>query len=289
MKSWLPAQRTLQPYNLHNLTTFEPPPKTPILRINSKFKSPMKYLLFAALLLCAGASVAQEDSTAQQPPKTDIYKTNGGELIFSFVDMENDGADISNILRFSAFFHIAQKWHFDFGNNFGAFTGYGIRNVGFITENDGILEDEFQDFWESDEDLRVKRRSYSLGVPLAFKLGNFRRGAYVYGGGELELMFNYKAKLFEDGDKEEKFNEWFSDRTNLLNPSVFGGVQFPGGINLQFRYYLLNFLDQDFTQRVDGVDMQPFQNVDSRMFYISIFFNMREAVKREPKKPEERT
>lgn len=252
----------------------------------------MKYVLLAALLFCAGAGVAQEDTTALQPPKTDIYKTNGGELIFSFVDMENGGEDISNIPRFSAFFHVGQKWHFDFGNNFGAFTGYGIRNVGFITENDGIREDEFEDFWEKlesdEEEIRVKRRSYSLGVPLALKLGNFRRGAYVFGGAELELMFNYKAKLFEDGDKEEKFNEWFSDRTNLLNPSVFGGVQFPGGVNLQFRYYLLNFLNQDFTQRVDG-DEKPFQNVDSRMFYISIFFNIREAIDREPKRPEERT
>ena len=252
----------------------------------------MKYLLFAALLLCAGAGVAQEDTPAQ-PPKPNIYSTNGGELIFSFVDMENGGEDITNILRFSAFFHAGQKWHFDFGNNFGLFTGYGIRNVGFITENDGIQEDEFEEFWGSEEDLRVKRRSYSLGLPLAIKLGDFKRGTYVYGGGELDLMFNYKAKLFVDGDKEEKFNEWFSDRTNLLNPSVFGGVQFPGGVNLQFRYYLLNFLNQDFTQRVDGVEMQPFRNVDSRMFYISIFFNLQDAVGGKPGKsggtPDERT
>lgn len=248
----------------------------------------MKYLLFAALLLCAGVGMAQEDAPAQ-PPKTNIYSTNGGEFIFSFVNMDNNGEDVTNILRFSAFFHASQKWNFDFGNNFGLFTGYGLRNVGFITENDGILEDEFDEFWDilgsEGDDVRVKRRSYSLGVPLAIKLGDFKRGAYVYGGGELELMFNYKAKLFVDGDKEEKFNEWFSDRTNLINPSVFGGVQLPGGVNLQFRYYLLNFLNQDFTQRVDGVEIQPFRNVDSRMFYISVSFNLREGLGGSPGNP----
>lgn len=247
----------------------------------------MKYLLLCLSLLAPFFLIAQEEPE----PRVDIYSTKGGELIFSFADVENAGADVTNILRFSAFFHAGQKWHFDFGNNFGLFTGYGIRNVGFITENDGIMEAEFDEYMGEDDDLRVKRRSYSLGVPLAIKLGNFDRRAYVYGGAELELMFNYKAKLFVDGDKEEKFNEWFSDRTNLLNPSVFGGVQFPGGINLQARYYLLNFLDQDFSQRVDGVLRRPFEAVDSRMFYISVFFNLRKLGINDglTKQPDERT
>jgi len=247
----------------------------------------MKYLLFSLLLLGAVSAAAQD----KPDPKVDIYSTNGGELIFSFADVENAGADVTNILRFSAFFHAGQKWHFDFGNNFGMFTGYGIRNVGFITENDDIMEAEFDEYMGEGDELKVKRRSYSLGVPLGIKLGNFDRGAYVYGGAELDLMFNYKAKLFVDGDKEEKFNEWFSDRTNLLNPSLFGGVQFPGGVNLQFRYYLLNFLDQDFSQRVDGGLRRPFEAVDSRMFYISIFFNLKDLSvdgKRD-NSPEERT
>ncbi len=247
----------------------------------------MKYILFALSLAVSTSLFAQEEPA----PKVDIYSTNGGEFIFSFADVDAGGADINNIIRFSAFFHAGQKWHFDFGKNFGLFTGYGIRNVGFITEGDGIEEAEFQEFIENEpdlDDIRVKRRSYTLGVPLAFKVGNLERGAYVFGGGELELMFNYKAKLFVDGDKEEKFNEWFSDRTNLLNPSVFGGVQFPGGLTLQVKYYLLNFLNQDFTQRVGGVNVQPFSNVDSRMFYLSVSYNLRRLNKKE-KKPEERT
>lgn len=250
----------------------------------------MKNLLsFLPLLLFCTALAAQ--TTAPDTNKVEIYKTNGGELIFSFADVDVGAADVSNVLRFSGFFHVGQKWHFDFGNHFGLFTGYGIRNVGFITEDDGIDIAAYEGMIEEGDEVRVKRRSYTLGVPVGLKLGNFERNAYAYGGAELELMFNYKEKLFIDGDKEEKFNEWFSDRTNLLAPSVYGGVQFPGGINLQFKYYLLNFLNQDYTERVNGVNVQPYQNVDSRMFYLSISLNFgnNQLFKQEDKPKQKRT
>ena len=230
----------------------------------------MKYLFTLCVLFVASLSFAQESTEKS----VDIYSTNGGEFIFSFADVDVADADVSGILRFSAFFHVGQKWHFDFSNNFGLYTGYGIRNIGFITEDDGIMIEEFADQIQADDDIKIKRRSYTLGIPLAFKLGNFDRNAFVYGGGEMELMFNYKEKLFINGDKEDKYNEWFSERTNLLMPSVFGGVQFPGGINVQFKYYLTNFLNQDYTERVDGVNVMPYENVDSRLFYLSLSFNI---------------
>ncbi|MEQ8707152.1 MAG: hypothetical protein RIC19_24685 [Phaeodactylibacter sp.] len=230
----------------------------------------MKYLFALALLLITLKGFSQ-DSTAQS---VEIYSTNGGEFIFSFANVDVDGADASGILRFSGFFHVGQKWHFDFGNNFGLYTGYGIRNIGFITEDDGISIEEFADQIEAGDDVKIKRRAYTLGIPAAFKIGNFDRNAFVYAGAELELLFNYKEKLFIDDDKEDKYNEWFSDRTNLLMPSVFGGLQFPGGINLQFKYYLLDFLNQDYTERVNGVNVMPYENVDSRLFYLSVSFNI---------------
>lgn len=231
----------------------------------------MKYLLTLSALLCSSVFIIAQDTTAQS---VEIYSTNGGEFIFSFADVDVNGADASGIVRFSAFFHVGQKWHFDFGNNFGLFTGYGIRNIGFITENDGISIAEFADEIQPGDDVKIKRRAYTLGIPLAFKIGNFDRNTFVYGGAEVDFLFNYKEKLFIDDDKEEKFNEWFSDRTNLLMPSVFGGVQFPGGVNLQFKYYLTNFLNQDYTERVDGVNVMPYQEVDSRLFYLSVSFNI---------------
>lgn len=230
----------------------------------------MKYVFALALLYSFVLATAQDSTT----PSVEIYSTNGGEFIFSFADVDVDEADIDGILRFSAFFHVGQKWHFDFGNNFGLFTGYGIRNIGFITEDDGIEIDEFAGEIQVGDEVKVKRRAYALGVPLAFKLGNFGRNTFVYGGAEIDFLFNYKEKLFINGDKEEKFNEWFSERTNLLMPSVFGGMQFPGGVNLQFKYYLTNFLNQDYTERVAGVTVRPYENVDSRLFYLSLSFNI---------------
>lgn len=230
----------------------------------------MKYLFSLSLLLLSTIAIAQQDTTVQS---VEIYSTNGGEFIFSFANVDVNEADISSILRFSAFFHVGQKWHFDFGDNFGLFTGYGIRNIGFITEDDGIESREFAGQIEAGDEVKIKRRAYTLGIPAAFKIGSFDRNAFVYGGAEMELMFNYKEKLFVNGDKEDKYNEWFSERTNLLMPSVFGGMQFPGGVNLQFKYYLLNFLNQDYTERIDGVNVMPYENVDSRLFYLSVSFN----------------
>jgi hypothetical protein len=43
----------------------------------------------------------------------------------------------------------------------------------------------------------------------------------------------------------EKFNEWFSDRTPLLNPSLFVEFNFKKGTYLKLRYYPLNFLVVD--------------------------------------------
>lgn len=253
----------------------------------------MKYqlaLLFLALTLSLHAQ-DEPDSEAYPAPRpgVDVYSTSGGELIFSFGDVESPSADISSIPRFTAFLHLGEYWHFDFTNNFGMFTGVTLRNVGIITEDDGIVIEEHLGQFDEDDEVKIKRRSYSLGVPLAFKLGDFNRRAFVYAGGEAELMFNYKEKLFVNGDKEDKFNEWFSDRTNIINPSVFGGIQFPGGINLKFKYYLLDFLDKDYSERIGGDIVRPYAGLDTNLFYISLSFNLRNKKVRGDWDDEDRT
>lgn len=208
-------------------------------------------LALASLLLFASRLQAQ-----------DIYSTTGGELIFSFADVSQGGAELDDILRFTAFFHLGEYWHLDANDNFGFFTGFGVRNVGMIT-------DEGND--------RLKRRSYAAGIPLAVKLGSFSNNLYFFAGGEAELMFHYKEKRFVDGDRDrkEKFNEWFSDRTNLINPSLFAGIQFPKGLNVRFKYYLLDFLNQDFTETIDGIEVRPYEGLSSQIFYISLSYNLR--------------
>ena len=96
--------------------------------------------------------------------------------------------------------------------------------------------------------IKIKQRVYALGIPVGIKIGDMQKRLYAALGAELELFFNYKQKTFLGsgrGDKVEKFNEWFSDRTPLLNPSLFVEFNFKKGTYLKLRYYPMNFLVAD--------------------------------------------
>jgi len=149
------------------------------------------------------------------------------------------GNEPNPIIRYSAFFHFGEQFHLNFGKSFGLYTGIGVRNIGMINRlNDTV---------------KVKQRVYSLGIPVAIKLGDMQKRIYAALGAELELFFNYKQKTFLGsgrGEKVEKFNEWFSDRTPLLNPSLFIEFNFKKGTYIKLRYYLMKFLvaeKQNFT------------------------------------------
>jgi hypothetical protein len=196
--------------------------------------------------------------------QTDVYTISSGEMIFGWADVEQRPVDggsmenISNNLRFSVFFHVGQYVHLDLSNSLGLYSGLAIRNIGFITEDDAL-------------DLGVekeKHRSYTLGLPLALKLGSFKDHFYLYGGGEYELLFHYKYKYWIDGDKH-KTSEWFSDRTNRFVPSVFAGIQFPQGLNVKFKYYLDDFLNNDF-KKGDNPLNDYSRYGKTQMFHISV-------------------
>jgi hypothetical protein len=203
-----------------------------------------------------------------------IYHSNGGEIIFSGADVGFNGIDVNTNVRFTLFFHTQQHVNFDFTNNIGLFTGFGIRNVGFI------VEDLYQNVGFSDVDntdpnwnksTKVKRRSYSLGFPLALKVGNFDKNFFLFAGGEYEWMFHYKQKLFIDGNKT-KFTEWTSDRVNPWIPSLFAGIQFPQGFRLKFKYYMDDFLNTSFTGVDFGEQVDYSQFESTGMWYISVAF-----------------
>ena len=183
------------------------------------------------------------------------YSSNGMESIFSFSEYTVGGNNISNKLRYSAFFHLNHRRHIDLGKSFGLFTGFALRNVGFTAR-------------ESDS-LTMKRRVYTAGVPLAFKVGNMDKMRFLYVGAEAELAFNYKEKHFVDGKKEKKFNEWFSKRTPLFMPSVFAGIQNKRGFNLYVKYYLTNFFNTSFKEK----GIQPYRLSEANMFYVSVSYN----------------
>ena len=58
-------------------------------------------------------------------------------------------------------------------------------------------------------------------------------------------MFHFKQKTFIDGAKY-KYSDWFSSRTPTFIPSVFAGIQFPGGLQVKVKYYLDDFLNHKF-------------------------------------------
>ncbi len=211
----------------------------------------MKKLLLTLLSVqLAWAGYAQEG----------IYTTTGGEMIFQMSEV-NEGGPISTNTRWTIFLHLGTYVHKDFNNNFGLFSGLSLRNVGFITN----------------EDTEKKiRRTYNLGLPLAIKVGVFDKHLFLFGGAEYEWLFHYKEKYWpnsngkRDGEKV-KYTEWFSNRVNRFVPSVFVGVETPWGMNIRFKYYLQNYMNQNY---IDASGDLLYSDLEVNLYYISIGWNM---------------
>ena len=187
------------------------------------------------------------------------YTENGGEIIFSFSDVEYQGNNRDSKMRLTMFLHMGRQRHYDFTNNIGMYSGLGLRNIGLSTDWGGYVE---------------KRRVYSLGVPLALKIGSFNDHMYFYGGGEYELFFHYKQKRKTENGKIKQ-REWFSSRTERFMPSLFCGVQFPKGINLKFKYYPRDFLNKDFRGIDFGEEINYADFGKTQVFYFALTFNMK--------------
>jgi hypothetical protein len=199
-----------------------------------------------------------------------VYRTSGGEIITSFADMiTSGGADLSSAKRLSMAFHFHENRHINFNNNVGLFTGVAFRNIGFVSVEDNE---------------KVKRRVYTLGIPAAIKLGNFRENLFAFGGLEGEFAINYKEKRFRGGKKVEKFNEWFSGRTQIFLPSAFAGVQFQDGLNLRFKVYLDEFLNSAFVEQYGNQIIEPYKDIRTNLFYFSLTYEFESGKRRLGKK-----
>ena len=165
-----------------------------------------------------------------------VYTVSGGEVIFQSGKIEKKingvNTSVNTNLRFTLFFHVGEYIHYDITDNIGIFSGLGIRNVGFITD-EGF-------------DTTAKYRTYNLGMPLAIKFGSFKKNLFLFGGAEYEWMFHFKHKTFVD-DTKTKYTSWFSNHTPAFIPSVFVGLQLPAGFQFKFRYYLDNYLEERYT------------------------------------------
>jgi hypothetical protein len=215
-------------------------------------------------------------------PAQKTYSYNVWELIFSYSNVELSEAFKSEYpqaevlksnVRFTAFFHVEHDWHLDLTNNIGFITGFGIRNIGISTNE--ILPVHIDD--DITTEYKLIRRIYTIGVPLAIKFGSFKDHLFFYGGGEYELAIHFKEKYWSGTQKRSgpktKYGEWLGSQTPLLLPSLFGGIQLPGGINIKIRYYLTNFLNSNYTGQASA-DLYNVSNLSrykiTQLYYISV-------------------
>ena len=192
--------------------------------------------------------------------KSEAYVTTGGELIFSFANAEQNGNSLGSVVRFSPVFNLQVMVNQDLNKNFGVFTGLSVRNVGYITD----------DYKDPANNLIYKKkfRTYNLGIPVGFKVGNLDK-TFFYGGYEAELAFTYKEKTFEDGDKTDKITGWFSDRNEIFQHGFLAGIQFPYAVNLKFKYYLSEFHNQDYRT---NANVKPYAGLKTNVMYVSLNF-----------------
>jgi hypothetical protein len=210
-------------------------------------------ILFLFAFVLTTVVVAQEKK---------MYTTTSGELIFSFADINYQGNEAGSVIRFSPVVNIQNWVNIDRTEHFGLFTGLSVRNVGFIYDVPG------------QPGVRMKYRTYNLGVPIGIKLGNLN-GRFLFAGYEIELPFHYKEKLFIDEDKDDKKAIWFSDRVPTFYHSLMVGVQLPYGATLKFKYYLTNFFNKNFEETNDlGERVKPYENSDYNVFYFSLSFGL---------------
>jgi len=187
------------------------------------------------------------------------YVTTDSEMIFSMSQVSRPGLDIDTELRWTVYYHTGAYKNYDITDQFGLYYGLAIRNVGFITQNEVIGLNMLS---------TVKRRSYTLGVPLAVKIGDLGRNVFLFGGGEYEWLFHYKEKWFDGRERVYRETDWFSRKTNSLIPSLFAGINLRSGMTVTFKYYLDDFMNRSYRDPLTG--LRPYSDMDSKVFYISL-------------------
>lgn len=188
-------------------------------------------------------------------------------LIFSTTLQQRTGQGLDfSTPRFTAFFHIGSNINYDFSDNVGLFTGFNIKNIGFI--------EKYQL-----PDSTVKRRVYTFGVPLGIKFGDLRYGSYVYAGGGIDFPFHFKEKGFITRSHKTKTQEWFSSRTPAAMPYVFIGAFLRPVMSIKLQYYPANFLNPDYKERIyteDGPKIsRPYEDYDVKLIMLTLGFNIK--------------
>jgi len=224
-------------------------------------------LLTCALLatgLFTGANAQQTRIENVNPNKAYWTSNIDGFLLSTAIDSRNikpaNSASVSTP-RFTAFFHIGANVNYDLTKHVGIFTGFSIKNIGFIEKY-------------NNPDSTAKRRVYTFGIPLGFKFGNLKYGSFLIAGGGVDFPFNYKEKGFIDRGNKTKFNEWFSSRTPAVMPYVFIGAHLRPIMAIKLQYYPANFMNPNYTETVGNTTVKPYANYDVQLLMLTLGFDI---------------
>jgi hypothetical protein len=165
--------------------------------------------------------------------------------ILQFANFTNNSKSVTTIPRYTFFLNGGIHVNYKISNTFRAFTGLDFKNIGLI--------DKYSDT------LKVKRRMYAIGAPLGLKI-KIKENLKFKIGADFNLVFNYKEKVFVNGDKKSKFNEFFSDKTPQFYPSIFAGIIIDK-ISLSANYYPINFFNSNY---------KYYSKMEAKLFTISV-------------------
>jgi len=211
-----------------------------------------------------------DDEVVFTPKKLYLSNSYDGALFTAMFDNGplplNGGLPTSvNTVRFTWFLNTGFNLSYDFSSSVGIFTGLGLKNIGYIEKIKPL-------------DSTIKRRVYTIGLPVGIKVGNLRRKTYGFLGGGVDVPFNYREKGYiKKGDKD-KYNEWFSERTAAYMPYGFVGVSLNPGIYFKLQYYPGNFMNPDFVEdnaNVGTVGTKPYTRHDLQMLMFSVGIDLR--------------
>ncbi|HMN32047.1 MAG: hypothetical protein IT215_00280 [Chitinophagaceae bacterium] len=189
------------------------------------------YLLY--FLLSFFVSNAQKNEANTSPKKVVLSGGIGGAM-FQFSSVEFSGFKFKSIPRFSYFFNTGVDINFHVFKQVTPFTGFQLRNIGIILK--------------PTDSIKTKERIYTIGAPLGVKYYLKDKKSFVAAGADIGLAFNYKYKLFYNGEKNYKENEFFSNNTSLMQSSVFVGTSLKG-VAVYLNYYLNNFYSNSLSSK----------------------------------------
>jgi len=232
-----------------------------------------KLLIIVLLSFGAAVQAKAQDSTAVRT----WYEMSGSEFIVSYGDVSSQGQKLDNKARWSGFLHFNHQLHYDYTRAFGLYSGLSLVNVGFANEIP----------LANGDNMLLKQRSYSLGVPLAFKLGNMSKRQYLALGVQPEYFFHYKQKALYKDEKTRE-SEWFSNKVRPFNTSLFAELHTSKGFYVRFKYYMNDFLNdkETFITVPGSSDVVSFQPSKSGLYYVSFGWTLKVRKKRPAKKSE---